>query len=51
MVLGPSTLFCFTQNLVFIIYHLFGKQTLVDDGSLSGEAWAYFYSLRSGELA
>jgi hypothetical protein len=50
MVLCPAVLFCFTQKLVLIPYHLFGNQTLTDDGSLSGEAWAYFCSLRSGEL-
>lgn len=50
MVLRPTALFCFTQKLMIILDHLFGNHTLIDDESLSGEAWAYFYSLRSGEL-
>lgn len=50
LVLHPTTLFWFTQKLVLILDHLFTNQNLTNDGSLLGDAWAYFGSLRSGEL-
>lgn len=51
MILRLAALFCFTQKIVLIPDHLFGKQILTDDKSLSGEAWAYFCSLRSDKLS